>query len=71
MKRHDNYAYDTVYESSPKQKERRARRNRDRRRMLREGKVHKGDTIDVHHQSHEDLEDVMLVPRSKNRSTTR
>jgi len=36
-KRHDNYEYDLEYQSSPEQKKRRARRNRDRRRAIREG----------------------------------
>jgi hypothetical protein len=67
MKRHDDYKYDLIYEASPKQKERRARRNRDRRRLLRSGGVHKGSSLDVHHKDKNDLEDIMLLPRHRNR----
>jgi hypothetical protein len=67
-KRHDSYLYDLEYESSPEQKKRRARRNRDRRRAISEGKVKKGSHMDIHHRNKDDLDDIMLLHRSKNRS---
>jgi hypothetical protein len=62
-----DYTYDTVYESSTVQKERRARRNRDRRRALSEGRVSKGDNTDIHHQSKGNLTRPVVRNRSKNR----
>jgi hypothetical protein len=67
-KRHDNYEYDLKYEARPEQKKRRAQRNKDRRKALREGRVSKGSSIDVHHKDKSNLEDVMLLPRHRNRS---
>lgn len=67
VKRHDAYAYDLVYEARPEQKKRRAQRNKDRRQALREGRVSKGSSIDVHHKDKSHLEDIMLLPRHKNR----
>lgn len=67
-KRHDAYEYDLKYEARPEQKKRRAQRNKDRRKALRDGKVRKGSPIDVHHKDKNNLEDIMLVHRSKNRS---
>ena len=37
------------YHSKPKQKKRRAARNKARRAALRTGSVKKGDNLDVHH----------------------
>ena len=45
-----NYAADVKYESSPEQVAHRVERNRIRRKLLREGKVHKGDGLDVAHK---------------------
>ncbi len=67
-KRHDNYSYDLEYEARPEQKKRRAKRNKDRRTALREGRVKKGSSIDVHHRDKNNLEDIMLLHRRKNRS---
>lgn len=39
------------YNSSPEQKKRRAERNAARRKMAKEGKVHKGDGKDVDHKN--------------------
>lgn len=39
------------YHSKPKQKKRRAQRNAARRKMMRAGKVRKGDGRDVHHRN--------------------
>ncbi len=64
--RHDNYAYDLEYEASEYQKKRRAERNRDRRRALRDGRVKKGDTMDIHHPH--DGGKTKVLPRSRNRS---
>jgi hypothetical protein len=44
-----NYAGATAYESTPLQKKRRAARNKARRLLMRQGKVHKGDGKDVDH----------------------
>lgn len=66
-KRHDDYEWDLKYQASPEQKKRRAQRNKDRRRMLREGKVTKGSSMDVHHKDKNNLEDIMLLHRHKNR----
>ena len=68
MKRHDNYAYDLKYQASEEQKHRRALRNKARRKALREGKVHKGDNMDIHHPDHGLMGDIKVMPRSKNRS---
>lgn len=38
-----------TYQGTTKQKKNRAKRNNARRRLLREGRVHKGDNKDVHH----------------------
>ena len=62
--RHDDYAYDLEYEASEYQKKRRAERNRDRRRAIRDGRVKKGDTMDIHHVGGK----TKVLPRSKNRS---
>lgn len=50
-----NYAKEVAYESTPKQKHERALRNKARRELIREGKVHVGDGMDVDH----------IVPLSK------
>lgn len=60
------------YHGSEEQKKRRADRNRARRKALREGRVHKGDRMEVHHLgSHRTgrLKDVptSVVTRAKNR----
>lgn len=40
------------YNSTPKQKKRRAQRNKTRRMMERKGRVHKGDGKDIDHKDH-------------------
>ena len=67
VKRHDNYSYDLEYEARPDQKKRRALRNKDRRKALREGRVTKGSKIDIHHKDRNNLDDILLLHRSKNR----
>lgn len=43
-------AYDKAYNARPEQKKKRAMRNAARRKLMREGKVHKGDGKDVDHK---------------------
>lgn len=40
------------YNSKPEQKKRRAQRNKTRRLLEKEGRVHKGDGNDVDHENH-------------------
>lgn len=40
------------YNSKPEQKKRRAQRNKTRRMLMRQGRVHKGDGKDVDHNNH-------------------
>jgi hypothetical protein len=44
------YAAATRYEDTPEQVAHRVERNRIRRKLLKEGKVHKGDGLDVAHK---------------------
>ena len=44
-----NYAAETAYENRPEQVKRRVARNRARRKALREGRVHKGDNLELDH----------------------
>lgn len=48
-KRNRNYKKETEYEDSPAQVKRRVARNRARRKALREGRVHKGDGMELDH----------------------
>jgi len=45
-----NYAQAAKYEDTPEQVKHREERNKLRRKMLKEGKVHKGDNKDVAHK---------------------
>ena len=60
------------YHSSPKQKKRRAQRNAARRKMMRAGKVRKGDGKDVHHRSgrtkDNSSDNLEAISKHKNRS---
>ena len=56
------------YQGTEEQKKRRAIRNRDRRKALRDGKVSKGDGKDIHHQDQKNLKKPVVRNRSKNRS---
>ena len=40
------------YNAKPEQKKRRAQRNKTRRKLMREGRVHKGDGKDIDHKDH-------------------
>lgn len=46
---HRNYAKETRYENSPAQVKRREARNAARRKAIREGRVHKGDHLELDH----------------------
>lgn len=48
MGRNYRQEYDR-YQGTPEQKKRRAQRNKDRRKAIREGRVSKGDGKDIHH----------------------
>lgn len=60
------------YNSSPEQKKRRAQRNKARRKLMREGKVRKGDGKDVDHRNHntKDMssDNISVMDRSSNRA---
>ena len=63
------------YQGTPLQKKRRAMRNKIRRQMLREGRVRKGDGIDIHHRDGNPMnnrpENLFVSHRSQNRSFKR
>lgn len=44
-----NYAKETAYENSPAQVKRREARNAARRKAMRQGRVHKGDGLELDH----------------------
>ncbi len=48
-KSNHNYPKETAYENSPAQVKRREARNAARRRAMREGRVHKGDGMELDH----------------------
>ena len=60
------------YHSTPAQKKRRASRNKVRRKLLREGRVSKGDNKDVDHKDGNPLNNaarnLRVITRSKNRA---
>jgi len=51
------------FQSSDKQKKERAKRNKNRRRLLRGGKVSKGDGLDIHHKG----DNLTVMSASRNR----
>ena len=63
------------YQSSKEQKRRRAYRNKIRRKLLKEGKVSKGDGKDIDHKDHNvanmDPSNLRVVDKEKNRSYKR
>lgn len=74
MKDRDTYpAYDQTEEA----KKARAQRNKARRKLLAEGKVTKGDGMDVHHKKplskggKTEAGNLAVVPASKNRTFKR
>lgn len=60
------------YQSSKKAKKDRAARNKARRQALREGKVHRGDNLEIDHKdsnpSHNSRSNLRVVSRTFNRS---
>jgi hypothetical protein len=71
-KRVRDYKKEYEWQGTEEQKKRRAQRNKDRRKALREGKVKKGDDKDVHHvdnnPKNHSSKNVKVISRSKNRS---
>lgn len=70
------YKQAAIYESSPEQVAHRVERNRIRRKLLKEGKVHKGDGKDIAHKKAMDKggtvkDGYKIESASKNRSFKR
>lgn len=63
------------YNSKPEQKKRRAQRNAARAKMMKAGKVHKGDGKDVAHKdnntAHNSRSNLAVQSKAKNRSFPR
>lgn len=61
-----------IYHGKPEQIKRRAQRNKSRRALAKQGLVHKGDGMDVHHKdnntAHQGRSNLAVIPKSKNRS---
>jgi hypothetical protein len=61
-----------LYHGKPKQIKRRAKRNKSRRMLARQGLVRKGDGKDVHHRDHNvantSRSNLAIISKSKNRS---
>lgn len=61
-----------AYNSSPEQKKRRAERNASRAKMVKAGKVKKGDGMDVDHKNHKTSDqssgNLRAMSKSKNRA---
>ena len=66
-----DYEYDKEYQSSPEQKKNRASRNAARRKLMKEGKVAKGDGKDVDHSNGNPKDNrksnLKVMSKSKNR----
>ena len=64
-----------AYNSKPAQKKRRVQRNAARRKMIKAGKVRKGDGKDVDHKdrntANNSSKNLRVVSKSKNRSFSR
>jgi hypothetical protein len=60
------------YHASPKQKKRRAQRNSSRRKMVKAGRVRKGDGKDVDHKNHRtgdmSAKNLRVMSKHRNRS---
>ena len=61
-KRNYRKEYDK-FQSSEKEKKNRAKRNKNRRKLMKGGKVSKGDGMDIHHKG----DKLTVEPASKNR----
>lgn len=63
------------YNAKPEQKKRRAQRNAARRKLMKEGKVHKGDGKDVAHKDNNphnnSRKNLAVQSKAKNRSFPR
>lgn len=61
-----------IYHGKPEQIARRSARNKSRRLLAKQGLVHKGDGMDVHHKDNnpEDMKrsNLAVISKSKNRS---
>lgn len=61
-----------LFHGKPEQIKRRAQRNKSRRMLAKQGLVHKGDGMDVHHADNNtgnfSRNNLKVIPRSKNRS---
>lgn len=74
MKDRDTYP---AYDQTEQAKKARAQRNKARRKLLAEGKVTKGDGMDVHHKKplskggKTEAGNLAVVPASKNRTFKR
>lgn len=70
-KRNYRREYD-LYQGRPDQIKERASRNAARREMMKAGKAHKGDGLDVAHRNNDeldnDLKNLEMQSKSKNRS---
>ena len=76
MPKKRNYTNAVKYEDTPEQVKHREERNRIRAKLMREGKVHKGDGMDVAHKKAMDKggtikDGVRVESASKNRSFKR
>ena len=67
-----NYENELKWQATPEQRKRRAKRNAARRRLMREGKVKRGDNLDVDHKdgnpNNNSRGNLRVLPRSVNRS---
>ena len=76
MPRNYRNEYD-AYQGSPEQRAKRSERNKARRMLMKEGKVAKGDGMDVHHEKPlakggaTTRSNLTAMPKSKNRSFPR
>lgn len=70
-----NYKQEAKYHATPAQKKRRAARNAARRKLIKAGKVRKGDGKDVDHRNGNPFDNAVSnlkpKPKSKNRSYAR
>ena len=61
-----------LFHGKPEQIKRRAERNASRRTLAKQGLVHKGDGMDVHHKDHNTNDqarsNLAIISKSKNRS---
>ena len=67
-----DYSYDKEYEKAPEQVKNRVSRNKIRRELEQDGRVHKGDGKDIDHVSGNPRDNskgnIKVMSKSKNRS---